>query len=309
VLAPPSDINLVGSSRDSLDSRFLWCPLGPGCGRRGPGGYRRRGRRFGYTVACVVGNRFDGGFARCEVPSFLRYGIQHGVLRLRTGHPPGFPLSFKRGGISRVEPRAVLTAGFGPAGHSYLAHRCRSYDVRGARWDWADQRRGERIRTLRAPERRGGAPVALPNSIIANVVLWSDQSDPGSLRWGRLPLMRDRLGPSAASVHSGFSSDVCAAEGSSLTGVAHPSAITSSASWRGRSNISSTERCERSMPSRRSANLCVNRISIATEPTLRNEASVCATTTVGNRVVCNGRLHGVQCYLYFIKGRRRLSLI
>ena len=122
-------------------------------------------------------------------------------------------------------------------------------------------------------------------------------------------LLRDRLGSSAASVHSGFSGDVCAAEGSSLTGVAHPSAITSSASWRGRSNISSTERCERSMPSKHLANLCVKRISIATEPTLRNEPSVSATTTVGNRVVCNGRLHGVQCYLYFIKGCRRPSLI
>lgn len=116
-------------------------------------------------------------------------------------------------------------------------------------------------------------------------------------RWDHPRPVRNRLVTSAASAQTGFSRDVCPTAGRSLTSVAHPSAMRSSASWRGRSNISSTERCERSIPSRHSASFRVNRTRMATAP--RN----CGCHhDLGDRVMCNRRLHGVKCYLYFLKG-------
>ena len=299
MLATPSDINLVGSSRDSLDSRFLRCPLGPGCRRRGPGGCRGRGWGFSNIVPCVVGNRFDGWrFARREVPSLLRYGVQHGFLRLRTGHPPAFPFSNE---ASRGSSRgAALSAGFGPAesrisadlltcewlvGIGQTRNVCRAdpgtarAKALGERGNVTPRRRKSRP-THPYPD--ASAPAVLPLAhhceaalclrvrvVTRRVIRLRGQDGSGAIdgaRCDHVRLVRNRLDTSAASVRTGFSDDGCPTDGSSLTGVAHPSAMRSSASRSESSNISSTERCERSTPSRHSASLWVNRMSIATEP-------------------------------------------
>ena len=159
------------------------------------------------------------------------------------------------------------------------------FDVRKARRDWADRNR----RTRRVFRLECG---------FYGRLLREDATFPGiEVRWvATLTPGTTVVAALAASARTGFSVDACVIDGVSPAGMAHRSAMRSSASRRGTSNISSTEWFERSTPSKRSASFCVSRINTSHNKLRRS-------------IVCTGRLHGMQCYLYFQKGRGRRHLI
>lgn len=138
------------------------------------------------------------------------------------------------------------------------AHVPIPFDVRTARWDWADENR----RTSRGfrntwPGLRGvsGSGGFYGRLVREDAIFprteprWVEAFAPG----------KTALAALAASART---ADTCIMDRRSPTGVAHRSAMRSSASREGRSNISSTERVERSTPSRHSASFCVKRTNI-----------------------------------------------